>query len=119
MAPIYFKLKYGLIRRVTFETLPNRLDLSAKINSLYDLPLENIAVSFIDGDHDEIVVSSNEELQGFYKSSYQGGDAIKLNVLDLSLPRGDPSSSPGESTVQALAVRSSLPTSCCYVGSIF
>jgi len=104
MAPIYFKLKYsGLIRRVPFEKLPNWLDLSAKVNSLYNLPLKDIAVSFIDSDNDEITFNSNEELQDFYKSSYQDGGAIMLNVIDLSLSRGDPSSSLGESTVQTLA----------------
>jgi len=37
--------------------MPNWLDLSAKLNSLYNLPLENIAVSFIDIENDEIVLT--------------------------------------------------------------
>jgi len=104
MAPIYFKLKYGgLIRRVPFQKLPNWLDLSAKLNSLYNLPLKDIAVSFTDDDNDEITFNSNEELQDFYESFYQDGSTIILNVVNLSSSQGDPSSSLGESTVHVLA----------------
>jgi hypothetical protein len=46
---------------------------------------DQVGVSYIDSDNDEITVSSNEELQDFYQS--QAGDVFKLNVLDLSLPR--------------------------------
>jgi len=92
MAPVQFKLKYaGLTRRAYFEDLPNWSDLSAKVNILHGLPLNNIAVTFTDIDDEEIAVSSDAELQEFYHFSYRDG-VIKLNVLDLSLSRAEPSS---------------------------
>ena len=103
MAPVYFKLKYtGLTCRAYFEDLPNWSDLSAKVNGLHGLPLNNIAVTFTDIDDEEIAVSSDAELQEFYQFSYRDGD-IKLNVLDLSLSRAG-SSTPGEFTRALLQI---------------
>ena len=106
MAPVQIKLKYsGLTRRAYFEDLPNWSDLSAKVNTLHGLPLKNIAVTFTDNDDEEVAVSSDAELQEFYQFSYRDGD-IKLNVLDLSLTRAEPSSTPCHSILAPL--RSSL-----------
>jgi hypothetical protein len=104
MAPVHIKLKYaGLTRRAYFEDLPNWSDLSAKVNILHELPLKNIAVTFTDIDGEEIAVSSDAELQEFYQFSYRDGD-IKLNVLDLSLSRAEPSSTPGGFTRSLLQI---------------
>lgn len=63
MPPVRFKLKYaGLTRLAPFDNLSNWSDLSAKVNNR---PLKNIAVTFIDNDNDEIVVSLDAELQVF------------------------------------------------------
>ena len=88
MSPIPFKLKAnGHIRRIVFQVLPNWSDLSLKLQALYNIPLDSVAVSYIDNDNDEITVSSDEELQDFYKSSYRFGDDIRLSIVNLSLPR--------------------------------
>lgn len=99
MPPIYFKLKYnGSTRRVTFQELPSWLDLASKIRTLSNLPQDKVGVSYFDSDNDEITVSSNEELQDFYRSSSREGDVIKLNVFDLSVPR-DASSAPPKGNI--------------------
>ena len=96
MSFIRFKLKYaGFNRNAYFEHLPIWSDLSAKVKDLYKLPLEYIAVTFTDSDGEEITVSTDEELQNFYRFVYQGED-ITLNV-DLSPLRAGPST-PGEFT---------------------
>ena len=99
---IRFRLKYaGFNRNAYFEHLPIWSDLSAKVKDLYKLPLEYIAVTFTDSDNEEITVSTDEELQNFYRFVYQGED-ITLNVVDLSPPRAG-LSTPGEFTLQILA----------------
>lgn len=92
MSPILFKLKLnGHIRRITFQELPNWSDLALKLQALYNIPLDFVAVSYIDNDNDEITVSSDEELQDFYKSSYRLGDDIRLSVVNLTFPRDNSS----------------------------
>jgi len=88
MAPIYFKLKYdGHTRRISFQQLPSWTELATKLQTLYDLPLDKLGVSYIDNDNDEITVSSNEELQDFYQSADHPGQTFKFNVVDLSIPK--------------------------------
>lgn len=88
MARISFKLKFnGHIRRIAFQELPNWPDLAVKLQALYNIPLDTLGVSYIDDDNDEITVSSDEELQDFYKSSYRPGSEIRLSIVDLSIPR--------------------------------
>ena len=87
MAPIYFKLKYdGHTRRISFQQLPSWTELATKLQTLYDLPLDKLGVSYIDNDNDEITVSSNEELQRFYRSADHTNQTFKVNVVDLSIP---------------------------------
>ena len=89
MALMYFKLKYnGHIRLVDFKGLPNWSELFTKLQTLYDLPVDKLGIYYIDKDDDEITISSNEELQCFYRSAasdhtYQ---TFKVNVVDLSIP---------------------------------
>jgi hypothetical protein len=107
MAPIHVKLKYASrIRRVPFDNLPNWLDISTKVNNLYELPLKNIAVTYIDSEDDEITISSDSELQDFYQSSHQGGN-IKFSVHDLC--RVGPSSSLGEFTPRSPVLHYPFP----------
>ena len=84
---MYFKLKYnGHIRLVDFKGLPNWSELFAKLQTLYNLPVDKLGICYIDKDDEEITVSSNEELQRFYRSVHHTYQTFKVNVVDLSIP---------------------------------
>jgi hypothetical protein len=85
MAPTYFKftIPEGVNRRLTFSEPPTWSLLASKLNFLYGISLDNVGVSYVDNDNDEITVSSDEELQDFYKMSHQAGQVIKFAVVDL------------------------------------
>ncbi|KAG2149599.1 hypothetical protein BD769DRAFT_345389 [Suillus cothurnatus] len=75
----------GLTRRLTFPAHPTWAVLSSKINETFGIATDNIGVSYLDQDGDEVTFSSEEELQDYYSSL---GDAkfklIRLSVQDLS-----------------------------------
>ncbi|KAG2062277.1 hypothetical protein BDR06DRAFT_869106 [Suillus hirtellus] len=75
----------GLTRRLTFPTHPSWAVLSSKINETFGITTDNIGVSYLDQDLDEVTFSSEEELQDYYSTL---GDAkfklIRLSVQDLS-----------------------------------
>lgn len=96
MSPIQFKFSKppdGLVRRVTFPERPSWESLAIKIQSLYDIPLPSIGVSYVDSDGDEVTLSSEDELQDFYQSLLPGQDGalilVRLNVRDLDSLRSD------------------------------
>ncbi|EJF66875.1 hypothetical protein DICSQDRAFT_47572 [Dichomitus squalens LYAD-421 SS1] len=96
MSPIQFKFSRppdGLVRRVTFQERPSWEALAAKIESLYNIPLPSVGVSYVDDDGDEVTLSSEEELQDFYQGVLQQRDGtlmlVKLNVHDLDSLRND------------------------------
>ncbi|KAM5533965.1 hypothetical protein V8D89_012390 [Ganoderma adspersum] len=96
MSPIQFKFSKppdGLVRRVTFPERPSWETLAIKIQSLYDIPLPSIGVSYVDNDGDEVTLSSEDELQDFYQSLLPGKDSalilVRLNVRDLDSLRSD------------------------------
>lgn len=75
----------GLTRRLTFPAHPSWAVLSSKINETFGIATDNIGVSYLDQDGDEVTFSSEEELQDYYSTL---GDAkfklIRLSVQDLS-----------------------------------
>jgi PB1 domain len=77
--------KDGVTRRVTLSANVPWLDVASKIETLYNIPMERVGVSYVDSDGDEITISTQEELQDYYRargpsSSYE---FIKLTVVDL------------------------------------
>ncbi|KAH9942967.1 hypothetical protein B0H21DRAFT_695675 [Amylocystis lapponica] len=96
MSSTEFKLSKapdGLIRKLSFPGLPSWPELAVRIESLYHIPSRDLAVSYLDSDGDEVTLSSEEELQDFYKSAQFANDTgrrtIKLAVRDLSALRSD------------------------------
>ncbi|KAG1885496.1 hypothetical protein F4604DRAFT_1878168 [Suillus subluteus] len=75
----------GLTRRLTFPAHPSWAALSSKINETFGIATDNIGVSYLDQDGDEVTFSSEEELQDYYSTL---GDTkfklIRLSVQDLS-----------------------------------
>lgn len=107
----------GLTRRILFQDRPTWAQLAAKIAGLYAVPKANIGVSYVDADGDEVTLSSDEELQDFYRyadfdGEAGGGDAspkaIKFAVRDISAAREWESSVGGNSRARS---RSQTPRS--------
>ncbi|KAF7307050.1 F-box domain-containing protein [Mycena indigotica] len=80
----HFKLSKpgGLTRRVGYATQPAWTTLATRINELFHIPVDQIGVSYIDADGDEVTLSSENELQDFYLAARE--KTFKFNVLDLS-----------------------------------
>ncbi|GJE87561.1 hypothetical protein PsYK624_036440 [Phanerochaete sordida] len=87
----------GLTRRVMFYNQPAWDELADKIQSLYGVPKDKVGVSYLDVDGDEVTLSSQEELQDYYKFNLpavrgfgQSGEALKairFTVRDLGIAR--------------------------------
>ncbi|EDR12719.1 uncharacterized protein LACBIDRAFT_311473 [Laccaria bicolor S238N-H82] len=58
---------------------------SERLERHYEIPLDKVGVSYIDNDNDEITLSSNIELQNFYRHYHCSDEVIEFAVLDLSL----------------------------------
>jgi PB1 domain len=78
-----FTTPEGANRCLTFSEPPAWSLLASKLHVLYRISLDNVGVSYVDNDDDEITLSSDEELQDFYKMSHQPGQVIKFAVVDL------------------------------------
>lgn len=86
-SPVQFKFsKDGITRRVAFTQLPSWVEIAAKLESLYSIPVEHIAVSYTDADGDEVTLSSQEELDDYYKGD-SSPSLRRLSVVDLSIIR--------------------------------
>ncbi|KAF7971397.1 hypothetical protein HWV62_21236 [Athelia sp. TMB] len=83
-----FKLTLqNVTRRVVFPDLPSWIALASKIQSLYDIPIDKVGVSYIDADGDEVTFSSEDELQDFYATTLKPPQTIKLSVQHLGSVR--------------------------------
>ncbi|KZT02427.1 uncharacterized protein LAESUDRAFT_661811 [Laetiporus sulphureus 93-53] len=84
----------GLIRKITFDTPPSWTTLAAKIEALYHITQADVAVSYLDADGDEITLSSESELQEYYRTLPPGAPGeskvAKLTVRDLGAERNKP-----------------------------
>ncbi|EPT04773.1 hypothetical protein FOMPIDRAFT_1112551, partial [Fomitopsis schrenkii] len=56
----------GLTRKVAFNTRPAWEELAARVQTLYEIPSEHVAVSYIDNEGDEVTMNTETELQDFY-----------------------------------------------------
>ena len=86
-SPAQFKFtKDGITRRVAFTQLPSWQEMATKLESLYSIPVEHIAVSYPDADGDEVTLSSQEELEDYYRADSETL-LRRLSVVDLSVIR--------------------------------
>ncbi|KAL5534061.1 hypothetical protein ACEPAG_522 [Sanghuangporus baumii] len=83
-----YKLKLtspsGETRRLTFNVRPSWLDLEEKIASLFGIQNKSIAVSYEDSDGDIITMSSQDELDDYFQTSYKHDGVAKFSVVDKS-----------------------------------
>ncbi|KAK2460108.1 hypothetical protein APHAL10511_007874 [Amanita phalloides] len=91
MASTEFKLcrRKGITRRVAFPQRPTWNLLATRISELYPIPLDRVAVSYIDADDDEVTLNTQEELTHFYQTC-KPSSVIKLFVQDLLALRSRP-----------------------------
>lgn len=103
----------GLTRRVMFYSTPTWDELASKIESLYEVPKDKVGVSYIDTDGDEVTLSSEEELQDYYrfntpvKGFGPSGDAMKairFTVRELSSDRDSEADKPLPETPRSSAL---------------
>ncbi|PCH37206.1 hypothetical protein WOLCODRAFT_167382 [Wolfiporia cocos MD-104 SS10] len=97
MSPqVQFKLirsSDGVIRRLTFATPPSWADLATRVEALFGIPTDAVAVSYMDSDGDEITLNTDDELQEFYRERELPEDAldsekvVRFNVRDINGPR--------------------------------
>lgn len=86
-SPAQFKFtKDAITRRVAFTQLPSWQEMATKLESLYSIPVEHVAVSYTDADGDEVTLSSQEELEDYYKADSETL-LRRLDVVDLSVIR--------------------------------
>lgn len=109
MATTNFKLtKDKVTRRFSFPLRPPWDVLSAKIQSVYDIPAGRVAVSYIDSDGDVVTLSTNEELQDYYAAGLTlAHQLIRFDVVDLGALRETTSPT---STVRAIPTMGATST---------
>ncbi|KAL5535694.1 hypothetical protein ACEPAF_3788 [Sanghuangporus sanghuang] len=83
-----YKLKLtspsGETRRLTFNVRPSWLDLEQRIASLFGIQNKAIAVSYEDSDGDIITMSSQDELDDYFQTSYKHDGVAKFLVVHKS-----------------------------------
>ncbi|KAK0208751.1 hypothetical protein DFS33DRAFT_1305420 [Desarmillaria ectypa] len=89
---IQFKLRderSGQTRRISFPHQPIWGTLASKINTLYDIPLDKIAVTYIDADDDKVTLSTQDELQEFFQATHKSGEVVMFTVQDTRMSRAE------------------------------
>lgn len=87
-SPQFKFTKDGITRRVPFTQPPSWPEVAAKLETLYGIPVEHVAVSYTDADGDEVTLSSQEELEDYYRADANSA-LRRLSVVDLSVIRGE------------------------------
>jgi len=92
-----FKFRYnGRTRRADFPESPSWTELAGKLQEMYKISPDQLGVSYVDDDNDEITIESNDELHIFYKSTKN--PCQTLNVLNMLVAESSASvAEPGSS----------------------
>ena len=87
----------GFARRFAFASAPTWAELAGKLESTYGIRKDDVCVSYVDSDGDEIVLSSDAELKEYFEEYAPGGNvgqgddsvrATRFTVMSLSTIRG-------------------------------
>jgi PB1 domain len=86
-----FKLKKAnaSTKLANFPEQPSWKVLTARIESLFQIPSGLVSVAFIDEGGETITLNSQQELQDFYESSYQPSQVTKFVVRDIKDKDGE------------------------------
>ena len=76
----------GLTRKVGFESRPTWDELAIRVEELYEIPKEHVAVSYVDNEGDEVTMNTQTELMDFYNAQH-GLETMRFVVRDLRSPR--------------------------------
>ncbi|KZT30808.1 hypothetical protein NEOLEDRAFT_1083220 [Neolentinus lepideus HHB14362 ss-1] len=96
MSFTHFKLTRpdGLTRRLKFDERPSWSVLAARISNLFFIPVDAVAVSYVDNDGDEVTLSTEEELQDYYETDYKPDLVVKFAVHNMSVSSPDNADKP-------------------------
>ena len=87
--PFKFKKANAPTRLADFDTQPTWKDLASEIAQLFDIPLKEVSVAFVDKHNDTVSLNNEKDLQRLYKSLDQSSEEIKFVVRDLRTPNGE------------------------------
>ena len=74
----------GTIHRISFPSLPSWAALSEKASLFYGVPAHNLAIAYVDEDGDEIIMSSQTELDSYFGYPYLPVETNRIRVVDLA-----------------------------------
>lgn len=90
MPSTQFKLtRNSHTRRLTLQGQPSWLVLATRIESYFKIPLDKLAVAYIDPDGDKVTLNSQEELSDYFANCHKSGAVVKFDVVDLVKLRSD------------------------------
>ena len=91
-----FKLKKAntLARYTLFEAQPSWTDLTSRIATLFQIPLEEVGVAWVDNAQDVITLTNENDLQCFYQSFKFGQSSEPTIKLVVHTPDGESDSKP-------------------------
>ncbi|KAH9925822.1 uncharacterized protein B0H18DRAFT_1119308 [Fomitopsis serialis] len=104
----------GLTRKVTFDARPSWDELAARIESLYDIPKEHAAVSYVDAEGDDVTMNTQTELQDFY-TTQSGGGTIRFVVRDVRAAHGGSATAGASGTEERATPTSQLAENVAHV----
>jgi hypothetical protein len=83
-----FKLKKAdtFTKIEPFEVRPTWHILTSRIAEIYNIPSDQVAVSYVDSDRDLLTIDNQYQLDHFYAYSYLPSQVNKLVVHDSSVP---------------------------------
>jgi len=70
-------------RRLTFAGRPTWDELSTKVVELFFIPLEDVSLAYYEGDGNQMIMSSQEELEGYFLHHFHPQYHNWLGVFDL------------------------------------
>ena len=86
---LHFKLTSpgGELRRLTLPNEPTWLSLTTRIEELFGIPTQKVAVAYVDNDGDEVTMSSQGELTDYFANCHKAGEPVKFDIVELNSHR--------------------------------
>jgi len=84
--PFKFKKTNAPTRLAEFDTQPSWEVLASKIAELFDIPLKDVGVYYVDKQKDAVTLNNAQDLQWFYNKLDMSSEEIKFVVQDLRTP---------------------------------
>ncbi|KAF9508907.1 hypothetical protein BS47DRAFT_190193 [Hydnum rufescens UP504] len=76
----------GHTRRLTHPDPPTWEWLAAKVSELYKIPRDDVALSYVDAEEDQVTLSTQEELEDYFTNFHRRGETARFTVQNISTP---------------------------------